>query len=164
MLAAQEVNLSIAQRADGRYVCKYKDGGKWKQRTFKDENSAKAFDDEQKILESANERLTVGEIATCYFRSVPHHQNTVEKFFRALCGYERKDGTTSGGEALFLFKRYADTLNRRDLEILRENLRATGKANATINMITGTIKAALTWGVDQDMVRRIRGGNTKNSP
>lgn len=52
--------MSIAQRKDGRYVVKYKDGGTWKQRTFRTRADAVKFEDEAKIEEAVQDRLTFG--------------------------------------------------------------------------------------------------------
>lgn len=40
--------MSIFQRKDGRWVVKFKNlSGEWAQRSFRDENTARAFDAEQ---------------------------------------------------------------------------------------------------------------------
>lgn len=134
--------MSIAQRKDGRYVVKIKDStGKWVQRSFRKLEEAKAFDCEQVIVQAVNERLSLGELATSFFRSVEHHPRTVKLVMFYLTG-----------NGSFLFDRYADSLNRRDLERMREELRSRGVSNSSINKYQSHIKAILNWGVEQELI------------
>ena len=92
--------MSIAQRKDGRYCVKYKYNGKWQQRTFKSREEAESFDGETKIEEVASEELSVGEILTSYFRSVPHHKKTADHMKN--CFFK------PDGDGFFLFNRYPE--------------------------------------------------------
>lgn len=136
--------MSIAQRKDGRYCVKYKFNGRWQQRTFKTKKEAKAFEAENNTEQAINEDLSVGEIIVAYLRSVPHHHHTVAQFKTSFF--------KAGGEGYFLFDRYPHTLNRRDLERFRENLRAKRLSNKTINTRTSMVRAALSWAVEQELI------------
>ena len=36
--------MSVSRRADGRWIVKFRSEGKWQQRSFRDEQTARAFD------------------------------------------------------------------------------------------------------------------------
>lgn len=136
--------MSIARRTDGRWLVKYKFNGSWKQRTFRTRAEAKLFDSEQTIEQAAEENLSVGELVTTFLRSVPHHRNYVCAIKMLLM--------SDNGEGRFLFDRFVETLTRRDLERLRENLRTRNIKNITINKYVAMLEAAFSWGVEQDFI------------
>ena len=54
--------MSVSQRADGRWIVKYKDdSGKWKQRSEKDEATARAIDFELHQEQAEDRRLCAGQ-------------------------------------------------------------------------------------------------------
>lgn len=48
--------------------------------------------------------------------------------------------------------KYADMLNRRDLEFFRENMRARAVSNNTINHYQAYVQSALAWEVEQELI------------
>ena len=120
--------MSIAKRADGRWIVRYKPKGTtgWKQKAFRDEQTARAWESEHLAsLGEQEERLTLGELTMLYFRSRPEiHHETKKAIVYFLAGHERKDGSHSLGVGEFLRDKYAESLNRQDLERMREGFRA----------------------------------------
>lgn len=57
------------------------------------------------------------------------------------------------GKGAFLRDKYTEELTRRDLEMMRESMRATGAGNNTINKMQAYIRAILAWGVDQQLIK-----------
>ena len=53
--------MSISRRNDGRYVVKFKDGTKWKQKTFRAREDAEGFERSTQYDKPGNTRLTVSE-------------------------------------------------------------------------------------------------------
>lgn len=146
--------MSIAQRKDGRFVVKYKDNGQWKQRSFKIEAEAAKFDGTAILTEATQDtRTTMGELMVAFFNNNVRHKSTKQSVLTCFCGnYNKRLNQHSGGEAAFLFDRYADTLTRKDLEAVRNNLRQKGNKNSTINAYISHIKAMLSWGYEQDLI------------
>lgn len=88
-----------------------------------------------------------------YFRSNPDkHPRTKRSIVYMLAGHEDKNGNHVPGPCEFLRDKYAESLNRRDLERLRESYRARGTGNNSINKYQAYIRAILAWGVDQDLI------------
>ena len=147
--------MSVSQRKNGRWVVKYQPHGskEWKQKTFKDEQTARAWESEQlSSLEETDERLTFAELTMLYFRSNPDkHQKTKKNIVYFLAGHE-ENGKHISGIGEFLRDIYAESLNRQDLERMREGFRAKGTSNGTINKYQAYIRAILAWGVDQDLI------------
>lgn len=135
--------MSLCQRADGRYIVRYKQNGAWKQKSFRDEAQARAFDQEQSDALCNADRLTVLEAVVAFLRSVKHNPKLVTAYRRLLLK----------SYAVSLKDRYCDTLTRRDLEALREACRAGNCSNATINWYVSMIEAALNWCADQDLIQ-----------
>ena len=115
--------MSVSRRADGRWIVKFRSEGKWQQRSFRDEQTARAFDVEQMEPEEADSRLSLGELTLAYLRSRPDlHRSTRSSILWLLA---------DGGPAAFLRDKYADMLNRQDLERMREGLRVRQVSNNT---------------------------------
>lgn len=145
--------MSVAQRKDGRWLVKYKDGGIWRQRAFRSENEARTFDLDCQTEQTQDTRPTLGELTAAFFRSRPeYHQHTKRNIVYFLAGHEDAIGRHIDGPGEFLRDKYADALTRRDLEAVREALRARGAGNNTINKYQAYIRAILAWGVDQDLI------------
>ena len=146
--------MSIAQRKDGRWIVKYKDPvtGKWQQRAFRDEVQASEFNKEVTYDKPENHRLTLRECVTLFIQDVPHCKKVVDGYDFLVNGYDRKDGTHTEGPAEFLANKYCDTLDRRDLENLRQALRERGQTIMTINQNVNRLRAAMNWAADQDML------------
>lgn len=135
--------MSISMRKDGRFVVKYKDDGAWKQRSFRDKATAEAFDAEQNTPEE-DTRLTMGELIVKYLHGNPdlYHQ-TRERIIWLYA---------DGGPCAFMRDKYAESVNRQDLERLRENMRQRGAGNNTINHYQAYTRSILAWGVDQSLI------------
>lgn len=148
--------MSVSQRKDGRWLVKYKDGTDWKQKSFRDEQTARAFEGEwtSASLSANEERLTLGELVMLYFRSNPDkHPQTRKKIVYFLAGRENADGSHIPGVGEFLRDKYADSLTRQDLERMREGFRIRKVGNNTINKFQAYLRAILAWGVDQDLIQ-----------
>lgn len=149
--------MSIAQRADGRWVVRYKDvkNHKWMQKAFRDEQTARAWHAEYMAAWGDREetRLTLGELVTLYFRSNPDkHFKTRKNIVYFLAGHD-ESGKHISGVGEFLRDKYAESLTRQDLERVRDGFRARGTGNNTINKYQAYIHAILAWGVDQALIR-----------
>ena len=142
--------MSVAQRKDGRWICKYKEGNTWKQRSFRDEEEARTFNQQKQdeILAEIDDRMTGGELALAYYRSNTKHPKTVKNVVHFLCGHE-KDGIHVQGAGEFLRDLYAEDLTRKNLEQMRDR----GTSNNTINHMQAYLRAILAWGVDQELIR-----------
>lgn len=157
--------MSMAKRSDGRYVVKFKDTeGRWKQRSFREEEEARKFDAESQYDSAENSRLTVLDVVFAYLKNHHFSDKTVNIYEFLVCGYDRKDGTHREGPAEILADRHADTLTRLDLETVRENCRAAGVSVCTINIYTGKLKAALNWCVEQDLLAENPWAKYRNVP
>lgn len=145
--------MSVSQRADGRWLVKYKVGKKWVQKTFRDKTTALAFDAEQFEGEQ-DSRPSMMELAASFFHSHPdYHHETRKKILHFINGYTNSSGVWVDGIGQFLRDKYAEELTRTDLEIMREAMRKRGSGNATINKMQAYIRAILAWGVDQQLIR-----------
>ena len=144
--------MSVGQRADGRWLVKYKTGAGWKQKTFKDEMTARAFDTEQ-IESDKDSRLTIIELAASFFRAHPdYHHETRQKIIHFINGYINAAGKEVDGIGQFLRDKYAEEITRADLEMMRDVMRQRGSGNSTINKMQAYIRAILAWGVDQQLI------------
>lgn len=101
-------------------------------------------------LESG-EALGLGELARLYLASNERCERTRKLITYTLFGYE-ENGEHSEGVGEFLNKKAAENLNRRDLELLRNNLRARGANNNSINHYQAHLRAILAWAVDQEFI------------
>lgn len=157
--------MSMAKRADGRYVVKFKDAqGRWKQRSFRLEAEARQFDADCQYDATENTRMTLLEAVLAYLKNTTHAPRTVDMYEFMVCGYDRKDGRHRQGPAEILASRFVDTLNRRDLETVREHCREDGMAISSINVYVGKLKAALNWCVDQDLIHENPWGKYRQLP
>lgn len=136
------------------YFCKWREDGKEKRRYFRTEQEACAFEAERIHAETAQEtRLTLGELTMFYFRSHPDfNKETKRKIVYFFAGHEQ-GGKHIPGVGEFLRDKYAESLTRQDLEMMREGFRNQGTGNNTINKFQAYIRAILAWGVDQDLIR-----------
>ena len=67
----------------------------------------------------------------------------------------REDGRIHiPGAIEFMRDKYADALNRQDLERMREYFRARKTGNNSINKYQAYIRAILAWGADQELISR----------
>lgn len=135
--------MSISKTSDGRWSVKFKQDGKWRQRMFRDETAAAAFN--AGMAGAVEGRLSLRELAAAYVRSRKEtlHPTTLDAI-RFLI--------RDGGPAAFMAEKYADSLNRTDLETFRENLRLRNVTNRTINAYHAYIRAILAWGADQALI------------
>ncbi len=138
------------------WFSKWRESGREKRRYFRTEGEALAFESERLRLRAeaeAEERLTLGELTMLYFRSRPDTHETTRRNIVHFLGGREEQGRHVAGVGEFLRDRYAESLNRRDLEIMREGFRSRGTSNATINKYQAYVRAILSWGVDQDLIR-----------
>lgn len=124
---------------------------KKKRRYFNTEIEARDFENER-LTPDEEQQLTLGELVALYFRSNPDkHKNFRRVMVYFLAGHEEGDKHVEGaGE--FLRDKYAERLTRRDLELVRENVRANGSCNNSINKYQAYVRAILAWGVDQQLI------------
>lgn len=148
--------MSIAQRADGRWIVRYKehDGKQWKQKAFRDEQTARAWEAEHlsSFEVQGQDRLTVGELTMLFFRSRPDFNTETKRHIVYFLAGHEKNGKHIDGVGEFLRDKYAESLTRQDLERMREGFRAQGTGNNTINKYQAYMRAILAWGVDQDLI------------
>lgn len=134
--------MSICQRKDGRYLVKYKDGGRWLQKTFRSLQDAEAFEGKVSYDEPENKRLTVSEAVVLFLSRTKHADRTKKVYAGTL---ER-----IGDE---IATKYVDALDRRDLENVRRILRDEWHlTNDGINRHVGCLKAAFRWCAAEDFI------------
>lgn len=140
-------------KARGLWFSKWRENGKEKRRYFKTQAEAESFEAERAATVQ-DDRLTLGDLAIKYFQSNPHfHSHTKKNIVHMLAGYTDGSGKHINGMGEFLRDKYAESLNRKDLEKLRELYRSKGTGNATINRYQAYIRAILAFGVDQELIR-----------
>ena len=145
--------MSIAQRADGRWLVKYKDTeGRWKQRSFRTEAEARTFAGESDYDNIENTRLTLLECVAAYVKNRGLSSKVVDRFEFLVRGHVCKNGRRTEGPAQCLASKFCDELTRRDLETVRENCRARGQKPSGINVSVGYLSAAMNWAVQEDML------------
>ena len=145
--------MSVFQRSDGRWVVKYKDNlGKRIQKSFKEEEDARRFEDELYVDSREGSRLTVFEAVMLHVKDHDFSPHVNEQYTWLVCGAERKSGR-SIGYAECIADKYVDELTRRDLNEVRDNIRAKGSSNATINLWTKRLCAAFNYCVSEDLVK-----------
>lgn len=146
--------MSVFKRSDGRWVVKYKDAsGKRVQKTFKDRKEAFEFDDELYQDGRVASRLTVFEAVTLYIKDHSYLSNSVKDAYSWLmCGAERKSGRTVG-YAECIADKYVDELTRRDLNAVRDNVRAKRASNATVNYWTAKLEAVFNYCASEGLVK-----------
>jgi len=127
----------------GLWFSKWKEDGREKRRYFKTQAEAQAFEAERIQDQAQNDRLTLGELTASFFRSRPEYNHETKRHIVNFL---------AGGPGDFLRDKYADALTRRDLEAMREHMRANGTGPNTINKMQAYIRAILAWGVDQQLI------------
>lgn len=153
--------MSVYQRTDGRWVHKWKDttrpkGKQWVQVTYKTEEEARASETEKKEEERDGSRLTVYEAVGLFLKDVPHEAE-LEAKYRWLVGGARPDQTRAKqkvGYAECIADRYVDTLDRRDLNMVRDCAREGGASPVTINLWTGRLEAAFRYCASEGLIPR----------
>lgn len=138
------------------WVAAWYEDGKKKSRAFKDEQTARAFEQERLArINNAADRLTLGELAAAYFRSKPDlHSTTKNLTIWMLSGRENQEGNHIEAPGEFLRDKFAESLSRQDLERLREGCRVRGVTNSTMNKYQACVHAILAWGAEQDLITR----------
>jgi len=135
------------------WFAKWKEDGREKRRYFKTQGEAEQFEADRIQEQAQSDRLTLGELTAAYFRARPdYHPHTKKHVITLLSGKEDESGHHIDGDAEFLRNKYADALTRRDLEAMRENMRARGVCNRTINSRYAYLKAILNWAVEQEFI------------
>ncbi|MDR3361807.1 MAG: tyrosine-type recombinase/integrase [Desulfovibrio sp.] len=140
--------MSVYQRRqDNLWIAGWYESGKKKTRAFKDEQTARAFDaDRIARSQPVSGLLTLGELTASFFRSRPDfNPHTKQNIVSMLSG---------DGPAAFMRDKFAEMLNRQDLERMREGYRSRGVTNNTINKAQAYIRAILSWSADQELISR----------
>ena len=150
--------MSIFKRADGRWCVKTKDEscpGKYIQKTFKTQEEAKEYEN-RFIPESPRQsnRLSVQEAVEFYLENKQLCDVLKEQYIWLISGPSKnsKRAKIKEGYAEGIAKRYVDTLTRADLQRVRNNARAAGAGNVSINMWTRRLQAAFNYAVEEDML------------
>ena len=164
--------MSICQRKTGAWLVKYKDAvsGTWKQRQFKTKEAAEEFDAAARIALEKESPLSLREAVLAYLQSRELSEKKVEAYDYLVNGHDRKDGTHRQGPAEHLADRYVESLTRQDLESVRSRLRTDGLKTTSINIITGQLKAVLSWCESEDLIavnpwrkyRQLPGGRSES--
>ena len=148
--------MSVYQRGDGRWVCKVKDTSrrpyKWVQRTFRTKEEAEEYEDEQKRESREGSRITVYEAVGLYLND--HSlSDSVERQYRWLVGGSSSPRARQRvGYAECIAERFVDSLTRQDLNDVRDNARAGGCVNASINMWTQRLNAVFNYCAREDLI------------
>ena len=150
--------MSVYQRSDGRWVVKIKDTSrrpaKWVQRTFKTKEEADAFQDEATQEDRQCSRLTVYEAVGLYLNDRQLSEST-RQHYRWLVGGARENQPRARqrvGYAECIAERYVDSLDRRDLNDVRDCARAGGASPAGVNYWTGLLSAAFNYAVQEGLI------------
>lgn len=134
--------MSICKRKDGRFLVKYKDNGRWRQKAFRTQSEAEAFNGEMQYDEHDNRRLTVSEAVVLYLSHTKHCQKTERAYARTL---ERVGDMVA--------TKYVDALDRRDLETVRVTLQKDWGMNVpAINKAVIRLRAAFRWCASEDFI------------
>jgi len=145
--------MSVFKRNDGRWVVKYKDStGKRIQKTFRNRKEAFDFDDELYKDSREGSRLTVFEAVMLHVKDHDFSAHCAEQFSWLVCGAERKSGR-SVGYAECIADKYVDELTRRDLNEVRDNVRAKGSSNSTVNLWVGRLSSAFNYAVSEGLLQ-----------
>lgn len=133
--------------------CVWREDGRKHYRYFPTEEEARAFDLECRSnhVAKAEQMPTLGELAVLFFRSNPVHHKTKKNVIYFLTGHE-KNGRHIFGAGEFLRDRFAERLNRSDLEAMRSALKKRNVSNNTINKYQAYIRSILAWGVDEQLI------------
>lgn len=145
--------MSVSRRKDGRWCTKYKDAaGRWRQRSFRDEEEARRFDAGMAYDTQESARPTVFDAVVFYLRNHPGLcRKTKEQYARLV---RPAGGGMKEGHAAFLADKYVDELSRRDLENLRGAMRSAGLSAAYANGVAGCLNAAFTFAAQEDIIVR----------
>lgn len=132
--------------------CVWVEKGKKRYRYFSTEDEARSFDGHLSAKKAGSkEVLTLGELMVLYFRANNIHHKTKKNIVYFLAGHER-NGRHVAGAGEFLRDRFAERLNRSDLETMRSVLRKRNVSNNTINKYQAYIRSILAWGVDEQLI------------
>lgn len=137
-----------------RWFSKWRENDREKRKYFATEQEARAYESERLAGQHEDEkRITLGELVIAYFHSNPDkHQSVKRSVVHMLAGHENSQGRHMEGPCEFLRDKYAESLSRKDLELLREAYRKRGTGNNSINKYQAYIRAILSWGVDQELI------------
>ena len=138
-------SVSVYQRKDGRFVCKFKEGNVWRQKSFRTREEAEALLKEKSYDERSNNRLTVSESILLFLSRTKHARSTEDYYALVLSRMEDSMAT-----------RYVDSLTRRDLEHFRGTLRQEWRLSAySINRHVQKLLAAWRWCASEDFLETV---------
>jgi len=151
--------MSIFQRSDGRWVVKIKDTSrrpaKWVQRSFRTRTEAEEYEDETTQEDRQCSRLTVYEAVGLYLNDKPLCEHG-KKAYRWLVGGAREDQPRARkvGYAECIAERFVDSLDRRDLNTVRDCCREGGCAPATVNLWISRLQAVFNYCVQEELITK----------
>ncbi len=134
--------MSVCRRKKGGFLVKYKENGKWRQRQFPTLELAEEFDSSVRADSGGGETLTLKEAVLVYMRNRELSEKSVYGMKFLLGGYASQ-----------IADRYVYSLNRRDLESLRQGILAAGNCPSSVNRYVGMLRAAMNWCVAEDLLR-----------
>ena len=138
----------------GLWAAKWRESGKQCVKYFGTEAEAISFESDRLAAKaSGDDRITLIELVVLFYRNNPSkNEHTKKNVLYFLCGHD-VGGKHIEGAGEFLANKYADSLNRRDLELMRDNIRMKNPkvSNATINKYQAYLRGILSWGVEQDL-------------
>lgn len=144
--------MSVSQRKDGRWLVKYKKSDVWCQKSFQDEKTARSFDTEHAPKEE-DKRLSVSELVSLFYKARRDiHRETRKYVAHFLWGYMDASNKHHPGRGAFLADKYAEDLNRKDLQMLREVMLESGSSPTTCNKMQAYLRAILSWGVENEYI------------
>ncbi len=138
-------------KARNRWAVNYDEDGKKKRRLFLTQKEAQVFYEEYLQIQEGSKRYTLGELAIMFFKAHDsYHHETKKNIIYFLSGHE-KNGKHIDGAGDFLRNKYADMLNKRDLDQMPQNIKhKTQASNATCNKYQAYIRAILQWAVQEE--------------
>lgn len=147
--------MSVFQRTDGRWVVKYKDNlGKRIQKTFKEEGDARKFSDELYIDSREGSRITVFEAVTLYIKDHDWLSGGAKRQYAwTVAGSVTKAGKRIVGCAECIADKFVDELTRRDFNDVRDNLRARGNCNGTINNYISMLNSSFNYAASEGLIK-----------
>jgi integrase len=138
------------------WASKWREDGKQRVKYFNTEAEAASFESDRLAAKAgSDDRVTLIELVVLFYRNNPSkNEHTKKNVLYFLCGHDDTSGRHTEGAGEFLANKYADSLNRRDLELMRDNMRVKNPkvSNATINKYQAYLRGVLSWGVEQDLI------------
>lgn len=151
------VFLCKSGRHQGKWAVKFKNAdGKWTTKYCASEEIALQFEGkEPQPKEPEPPKVwTVGDLVVAYHQANQRDDRTRAWIVHFLCGYQSKRKKRHiAGAGEFLRDKPVESLNRKDLETMRQNVRNShGACNKTLNQYQSHLKAVFNWATDQELI------------